>query len=135
VTPLWTLIVSKMNQLLVQFHELREGESHARLLALLASKNANEYVSLKEIYVDVSVEIMRSRSLEVIESYFRGLVDIYNLIFAIFVVVLLIVEVLVLLYLVPSISTSIVKMYHVVLLVPFSSRTSEDLNKLMMIRL
>ena len=59
----------------------------------------------------------------------------YNMIFGIFVSILSVSLILIQLKLVSVLTKQIIKMYHVVLLIPFSGRTQNDLNKLMMIKL
>jgi hypothetical protein len=57
------------------------------------------------------------------------------MLFGVFVALLTIGQTIVTLILVKKLSKEIVKMYHVVLMIPFSGRTQNDLNRLMMIKL
>lgn len=78
---------------------------------------------------------MRSESLKIILGFFDKMNSYYNMIFGIFVAILTIFQVTVYMYLVDKLSIQIIKMYHVVLLIPFSGRTQNDLNRLMMLKL
>jgi hypothetical protein len=57
------------------------------------------------------------------------------MLFGLFVSMLTIFQIVVGFILVKKLSKQIVKIYHVVLLVPFSGRTQNDLNTLMMIKM
>jgi hypothetical protein len=55
------------------------------------------------------------------------------MLFGLFVSLLTVFQIIVSLIFVKALSLQIVKMYHVVLLIPFSGRTQNDLNELMLI--
>lgn len=71
----------------------------------------------------------------IIDGYFDKLNSYYNMIFGIFVSALSIFQLVVTVYMVKRLSLQIVMIYHVVLLIPFSGRTQNDLNTLMMIKM
>ena len=83
----------------------------------------NVLLSVKEVYIDAAFEILREEVLTIHKDYFKKLGNYYNLLFALFVSILIIAEMLVSCILVNKLSTAIIKMYHVVLLIPFSGRT------------
>jgi hypothetical protein len=57
------------------------------------------------------------------------------MLFGMFFGLLFMFQLFVSLYLIKRLSAEIVKMYHVVLMIPFSGRTQNDLNRLMMLKL
>ena len=102
---------------------------------LLSRLETNELISLNEIYLQASFELIRSESLTIIQDYFTKMTNYYNMLFGIFVCLLSLFQVFVAAYLVKRLSKQIVMIYHVVLLVPFSGRTQNELNTLMMIKM
>lgn len=63
------------------------------------------------------------------------MINYYNMLFGLFVSMLSVFQLAVGFILVKKLSKQIIKIYHVVLLVPFSGRTQNDLNNLMMIKM
>ena len=92
-------------------------------------------ITLNEVYLSSTFQQMKVDAMSIIQSFFLKLNFYYNMIFGIFVSLLTIFQILVTFVLVKQLSKQIVKMYHVVLLVPFSGRTQNDLNNLMMIKM
>ena len=100
---------------------------------LLAMEETNQMLTLNQIYMRSAFEYLRTSALSITQSYFRKLNTYYDILFGLFVSLLTVFQVVVSLFLVKALSHQIVKMYHVVLLVPFSGRTQNDLNELMLI--
>lgn len=96
-------------------------------------KQTNEMLTLNQIYMRSAFEYLRTSALSITQSYFRKLNTYYNMLFGLFVSFLTVFQIVVSLFLVKALSHQIVKMYHVVLLIPFSGRTQNDLNELMLI--
>jgi hypothetical protein len=96
-------------------------------------KQTNHMLTLNQIYMRRAFEYLRTSALSITQSYFRKLNTYYNMLFGLFVSFLTIFQIVVSLFLVKALSHQIVKMYHVVLLIPFSGRTQNDLNELMLI--
>eukprot|EP00347_Sterkiella_histriomuscorum_P015972 403354991 len=102
---------------------------------LLKRSQSNDLISLHEIYLKTTFEYLREESLKIIQGFFEKMNSYYNMLFGMFVGILSITQLLIQTQLVKKLSRQIIKMYHVVLLIPFSGRTQNDLNKLMMIKL
>lgn len=103
---------------------------------LLASKpETNEILTLTEIYIGTAFELIRQDALQVIQGYFDKMNRYYNMLFGLFVSLLSLFQLAVTFILVKKLSKQIIMIYHVVLLIPFSGRTQNDLNLLMMIKM
>lgn len=102
---------------------------------LLMMNETNELITLNQIYMRSAFEYLRNEALSIIQNYFKKLNNYYNLLFGLFVTFLSIFQIIVSAILVKKLTQQIVKIYHVVLLIPFSGRTQNDLNELMIIQL
>lgn len=108
-------------------------ETYVAKELLLVMEETNQMLTLNQIYMRSAFEYLRTSALSITQSYFRKLNTYYDILFGLFVSLLTVFQVVVSLFLVKALSHQIVKMYHVVLLVPFSGRTQNDLNELMLI--
>ena len=100
---------------------------------LLMMNETNELITLNQIYLRTAFEYLRDQALAIIKNYFSKLNNYYNLIFGLFVSLLSVFQIIVSAVLVKKLTLQIIKIYHVVLLIPFSGRTQNDLNELMII--
>ena len=100
---------------------------------LKKKEETNQMLTLNQIYMRSAFEYLRTSALSITQTYFKKLNTYYNMLFGLFVSFLTVFQIVVSLFLVKALSHQIVKMYHVVLLIPFSGRTQNDLNELMLI--